>query len=78
MRYFRRVGEGYHAPGVDWGGDPIEWLEVNEHGDAERQLDVYPNGTVLRYDRAYPGDEYQQILDWSWPLWFDRSSVPVR
>jgi hypothetical protein len=58
MRYFKRTSEGYHAPGVDWGGDPTYWLEVNERGDAERQLDVYPNGNVLRYDRSHPEDEY--------------------
>jgi hypothetical protein len=58
VRYFKRTNEGYHAPGVDWGGDPTYWLEVNELGDAERQLAVYPNGNVLRYDRSHSEDEY--------------------
>jgi hypothetical protein len=58
MRYFRRTDEGHHARGVNWGGDPTYWLEVNERGDAERELQVYPNGNVLRYDRAHPRDEY--------------------
>ncbi len=58
MRYFRRTDEGYHAPGAGWGGDPTYWLEVNERSDAERPMEVYPNGNVLRHDRAHPGDEY--------------------
>ncbi len=58
MRYFRITDEGYHARGVNWGGDPTYWLEVNVRGDAERELQVYPNGNVLRYDRAHEKDEY--------------------
>ncbi len=60
MRYFRKTGEGYHAPVADW-GDPTYWLEVNDCGDAERQLEVYPNGNVLRYDRDHPKDEYSEL-----------------
>ena len=56
MRYFRIKDEGHHL--ADWGGDPTYWLEVNERGDAERELAVYPNGNVLRYDRAHEKDEY--------------------
>jgi hypothetical protein len=52
-RYFRRVDEGIHA----W-GDPVYWLEVNEAGDAERQIVEYPNGNVLSYDRAHEEDDH--------------------
>ena len=56
MRYFKiTAGGGYHR---DWGGDPTCWLEVNEAGDAERQLETYPNGNVLSYDRTHQDDEY--------------------
>jgi hypothetical protein len=58
MRYFKITDEGHHSRGVNWGGDPTYWLEVNERGDAERELQVYPNGTVLRYDLAHWEDEY--------------------
>jgi hypothetical protein len=58
MRYFRTVDEGYHRAGVNWGGNPTYWLEVNDRGHADRELQVYPNGNVLRYDREHPGDEY--------------------
>ena len=52
MRYYRITDEGYHDPDDDW-GDPTYWLEINEAGDAERQLEIYPNGNVLIYDRTH-------------------------
>ncbi len=58
MRYFRITDEGYHARGVNWGGNPTYWLEVNDRGDAERELQLYPNGNVLRYEREHEEDEY--------------------
>src|SRR5271155_2838315 len=57
MRYFRKVDEGYHAPDEDW-GDPTYWLEVNEDGHADRQVEEYPNGKVLSYDRTHVEDNY--------------------
>lgn len=57
MRYFRVRDEGYHAPGEHW-GDPTYWLEINEQGDAERELQEYPNGYVLSYDRTHEEDAY--------------------
>jgi hypothetical protein len=58
VRYFKTTDEGYHARGVNWGGDPTYWLEVNDRGDSERELQVYPNGYVLSYDRLHKQDEY--------------------
>jgi hypothetical protein len=73
MRYFKTTSEGYHARGVNWGGDPTYWLEVNQRGDAERELQVYPNGNVLRYDREHPDDEYGalsiMVVDGDEELW---------
>jgi hypothetical protein len=60
MRYFRITDEGRWS--AAWGGDPTYWLEVNDRGDAERELQVYPNGNVLRYDRAHDKDE-NGVLD---------------
>ena len=56
MRYFKITDEGYHLQ--NWGGDPVYWLEVNGQGHAERQLEKYPNGNVLSYDRTHLEDEY--------------------
>jgi hypothetical protein len=55
MRYFKITDKGFHQ---DWGGDPTYWLEVNEHGDAERQLEKYPNGNIVSYDRIHSEDEH--------------------
>lgn len=56
MRYYRRVSEGYH----EW-GDPTYWLEVNEAGDAERQIEEYPNGRVVSYDSTHREDEISAL-----------------
>jgi hypothetical protein len=73
MRYFRKTDEGYQARGVNWGGDPTYWLEVNDHGDAERELQGYPNGYVLCYDRLHEQDEYGalsvMVIDGDEDLW---------
>ena len=53
MRYFKITDEGIHK---DWGGTPTYWLEVNESGDAERQIEKYPNGNIISYDKAHPED----------------------
>ena len=55
MRYFKVIDEAYPR---DWGGPPTFWLEVNGLGDAERQLEIYPNGNVLSYDRSHSIDDY--------------------
>jgi hypothetical protein len=56
MMYFKIVDEGEHT--TDWGGDPTYWLEVNEQGHAERQIERYPNGNVVSYDRTHEQDDY--------------------
>jgi len=79
MRYFRLTDEGFHARGERWGGDPTYWLEVNDSGDAERELQVYPNGTVLCYDRAHAKDEFgalsTMVVDGD-EGWWARHKIP--
>ena len=56
MKYLKiTTGGGYHK---DWNGDPTYWLEVNEDGDAERQLEKYPNGNMISYDKTHQQDNY--------------------
>lgn len=43
---------------AEWGGDPTYWLEVNSEGHAERQVEVYPNGNILRYHSTHREDEF--------------------
>jgi hypothetical protein len=42
----------------EWGGDPTYWLEVDEEGDARREIVEYPDGHVLSYDPSHPRDRY--------------------
>lgn len=54
MRYYKRVDEGNQA----LGGEATYWLEVNEAGHAERQIEEYPNGRVVSYDASHPSDAF--------------------
>ena len=54
LRYFKRVDEANH----EFGGEATYFLEVDEDGDAVRQVELYPNGKVLRYSEAHPQDEW--------------------
>ncbi len=55
LRYYKK--RDAHTADPTW-GEPTFFLEVNERGDAERELLVYPNGKVLSYDRAHKADEF--------------------
>ncbi len=55
MRYYKITTIGRHQ---DWGGEPTHWLEVNEDGDAERQIIDYPNGNVVSYDTMHTEDAH--------------------
>jgi hypothetical protein len=46
----------------DWGGT-THYLEVGDDQRAVRQVDVYDNGNVLRYDRFHQWDGYGMLLD---------------
>jgi len=60
VRYFRITGsEGWL--GSEWEGKPTYWFEINEQGDAERQIVHYPNGNTLSYDTSYCEDEYEGL-----------------
>lgn len=54
-RYFKIQGESQHYD--DWGGDPTYWFEINDHGDAIRQIEEYPNGNTLSYDSLHEKDD---------------------
>ena len=56
MLYLKIVDEGNYS--TEWGGDPTYWFEVNVGGDAERQIEQYPNGNVISYDRTHDQDTY--------------------
>jgi hypothetical protein len=56
VTHFKIVDEGNRS--TEWGGDPTYWLEVNDDGHAERQIEHYPNGNVISYDKMHDQDEY--------------------
>lgn len=56
MRYFKINSEGLHQG--EWGGFPTDWLEVDEVGNIEREINEYPNGNTLTYDKTHQQDEY--------------------
>src|SRR5688572_19371150 len=56
VTHFKIVDEGNRS--TEWGGDPTYWLEVNDDGHAERQIEQYPNGNVISYDKIQARDEY--------------------
>jgi predicted double-glycine peptidase len=57
----------------DWGREPTFWLEVNMDGDAVRQVVIFPNGNVLKYDLFHQIDEYdalqQMVVDGDEEWW---------
>ena len=58
MYYIKRRDEGMHP---EWGGDPVYWLELDQHGTCLRCLEEYPNGMVLSYDTSHPHDAYGDV-----------------
>jgi hypothetical protein len=46
---------------ADWGGIS-RYVEVGDDQWAVRQVDVFDNGNVLRYDRSHRRDAYSMLL----------------
>lgn len=63
MRYYRRRWEGKPDGDLsDWG--PADYfLETDDGGAVLRQVEVYANGSILRYDHSYTSDRYGQLSD---------------
>jgi hypothetical protein len=55
----RRLVQG--SPVFDW-GDFICYLEVADDQFTVRQVDVFENGNILRYDRSHWCDVYGMLL----------------
>src|SRR5260370_30608883 len=63
MLYFRAAGRCFHADSlaVGW-GEFVRYVEVADDQYAAREVKVFDNGTVLRYDRSHWCDEFGQLL----------------
>ena len=63
MRYERyRWNETRGDQYDDWGFSTF-WLERGEDGYSTRQLEVYDNGNVLKYDSSHLSDEFGMLSD---------------
>ena len=63
MRYYRyRWNEMRDDEYNSWGFS-THWYEVEEDGYPSRQMEIYDDGTVLKYDSSYLSDEYGMLAD---------------
>jgi hypothetical protein len=63
MLYFKAPGRFIRRDSVaaEW-GDFVRFLEVGDDQYAVRQVEVFDNGNVLRYDRAHWCDDFGRLL----------------
>jgi len=63
MRYFkRRWGERRGDRFDDW-GHSWWYFETDADGNVVRQIERYDGGTVLRYDKSHPEDEFGRLSE---------------
>jgi hypothetical protein len=63
MRYFKERGRCFHHDSLaaDW-GECVRYVEIGEDRYAVRQVEVYSDGRVLRYDRSHWCDRFGQLF----------------
>jgi hypothetical protein len=56
-----------------WGDTCIWWFEINDNGDANRQIQTFSNSYTISYDVTYPDDDYdglqQMVVDGDEDWW---------
>ncbi len=62
MFYFRASGRHWQGSLAQGWGEISRYVEVGDDQLAVRQVDVFENGNVLRYDRGHERDEYGRLL----------------
>ncbi len=63
MRYFRRPWDEPRGDAYDHWGTSTWYLEVGDDLFISRQIEVYADGTVLKYDEFHPADAYGGLGD---------------
>lgn len=63
MKYFKRHWDETRGDELDHRWTSIWYLEVLDDGNAIRQVEVYANGPVLKYDETNAEDEYGGLSD---------------
>jgi hypothetical protein len=63
MRYFKERGRCLHPDSLaaDW-GDCVRYVEIGDDRYAVRQVEVYSDGRVLRYDLSHWCDKFGQLF----------------
>jgi hypothetical protein len=63
MRYFKERGRCLHRDSLasDW-GECIRYVEIGDDRYALRQVEVYGDGRVLKYDRTHWCDKFGQLF----------------
>jgi hypothetical protein len=63
MRYFKERGRCLHRDSLaaDW-GECVRYVEIGDDRYAVRQVEVYSDGRVLRYDRSHWCDRFGQLF----------------
>jgi hypothetical protein len=63
MLYFKREFNEVRFQGVEVWGTCIYYFETNSEGEIIRQIEVYENGTRLKYDEEFIEDEFGFLAD---------------
>ena len=63
MRYFKERGRCLRRDSLaaDW-GECVRYIEIGDDRYAVRQVEVYGDGRVLRYDRSHWCDRFGQLF----------------
>jgi hypothetical protein len=62
MLYFKAPGRFNRSPLTEGWGEISKYIEVGDDRRAVRQVDVFDNGNVLRYDRSHEWDGYGMLV----------------
>jgi len=61
--YFKAPGRSIRKDFLAWDwGEFVRYVEVADDQCASRQVEVFDNGNVLRYDRAHWCDDFAQLV----------------
>ena len=68
MRYFKFNWNETRGDEYDHWGHSTWYLEIGEEDFPNRQIELYDNGTILKYSRENPVDEFGELGDQKFDL----------